>query len=124
MNIERKGFSYMSEEDFEECFLGLRGCIPNKNNSDYSERKINLFMTFTNLEDTDSEVISKELLEFYIEGVKEDIKKQDTSNFIVDINVEVDCEEEPLVFFDIIIKEDISKNDLREFLLNIEKNIV
>ena len=36
-------------------------------------------MTFTNLDDTDSEVISKELLEFYIEGVKEDIKKQDTS---------------------------------------------
>lgn len=108
------GFKNFEEEDFHECFRNHRGCVPNHSNSDYSERKINLFLNvdYEDIGDvikTNSAKIKNYFNDVNIEKITTDLDDSDDEN--------------GLLFFDIFLKDNISKDEFVKGLNLINENL-
>lgn len=109
-----KGFEYFDEEDFYECFRDYRGSVPNMNNSDYTSKKINLFL---NVDYDDVGDI--------IKNTSSKIKSYFNDNYVIKIDTDLDDSDSKigLLFFDVFLKSDTPKEELSKGLKLINENL-
>lgn len=109
-----KGFKYLDEEDFFECFSTYRGSVPNNNNSDYENRKVNLFFNvdYDDVDDIIKTTTSK------IKSYFDDIHVEKITTDLDSSDMEIG-----LLFFDVFLSDNISKEALKKGLRLISDNL-
>jgi len=106
----------INEERWNEIFNKYKDTIPNESNSDYKDRKINIYFTFPDY--TNLEIIKG--YKRFVYHVLINSEFYDKINFILDYDID---DVNNLLFIDIYAYKGIQESELSEFLEYLYKNL-
>ena len=107
----------IDEDKWNEIFRKFRGAIPNASNSDYSERKVNLYFEFTNYKEIKNIMLAYKNTAY---NCLVNSKFYDELQFILTYDID---DANDLLFIDIYIGVDTKEDDLVKFLNYIYNNL-